>query len=231
MLTPGRDAARLLVRRIASFVAVAVAATGLAGVVAVVQGAVVAPPAGAAAYLGSAARLSLQHPIVNMAATPSAKGYWLVASDGGIFAFGDAQFHGSTGGMRLDRPIVGMTPTRTGHGYWLVASDGGIFAFGDAQFHGSTGGMRLDRPIVGLPRPRRDTAIGSLRPTAGSSHSATRVSAAPLAASLSTGRSSAWRRRLPETDIGWSHPTEGSSHSATRASMAQPAIATSCSRS
>jgi hypothetical protein len=150
MLAPGRDAARVSVRRIASLVAVAVAATGLAGVVTVVQGAVVAPPAAAAAYLGSAARLSLHNPIVNMAATPSAQGYWLVASDGGIFSFGDARFHGSTGGMHLDRPIVGMTPTRTGRGYWLVASDGGIFSFGDARYHGSTGGKRLDRPIVGM---------------------------------------------------------------------------------
>ena len=32
-----------------------------------------------------------------MATTPDGKGYWLLASDGGIFAFGDAGFHGSTG--------------------------------------------------------------------------------------------------------------------------------------
>jgi hypothetical protein len=30
-----------------------------------------------------------------MAATPTGNGYWLVASDGGIFSFGDAHFHGS----------------------------------------------------------------------------------------------------------------------------------------
>ena len=35
-----------------------------------------------------------------MAPTPSGNGYWLVASDGGIFTFGDATFHGSTGGIR-----------------------------------------------------------------------------------------------------------------------------------
>ena len=35
-------------------------------------------------------------------------GYWLVASDGGIFAFGDAGFFGSTGGQPLNQPIVGM---------------------------------------------------------------------------------------------------------------------------
>ncbi len=36
-------------------------------------------------------------------------GYWLVASDGGIFAFGDAGFYGSTGAMTLNKPVVGMS--------------------------------------------------------------------------------------------------------------------------
>jgi hypothetical protein len=63
----------------------------------------------------------------------------LVASDGGIFTFGDARFFGSTGAVRLNRPVVGMASTSTGQGYWLVASDGGIFTFGDAKFFGSTG--------------------------------------------------------------------------------------------
>jgi hypothetical protein len=80
----------------------------------------------------------------------SAGGYWLVASDGGIFAFGDARFFGSTGDIRLNKPIVGMAPTPSGEGYWLVASDGGIFAFGDARFFGSTGDIRLNKPIVGM---------------------------------------------------------------------------------
>jgi hypothetical protein len=82
--------------------------------------------------------------------TPDANGYWLVASDGGVFAFGDAGFYGSMGGTRLSRPIVGMADTRDGKGYWLVASDGGIFAFGDAGFHGSTGSLALNRPVVGM---------------------------------------------------------------------------------
>ena len=93
--------------------------------------------------------MRLNRPIVGIAATPTGRGYWLVASDGGIFTFGDARFYGSTGGMRLNRPIVGIAATPTGRGYWLVASDGGIFAFGDARFSGSTGGMRLTQPIVG----------------------------------------------------------------------------------
>ena len=34
---------------------------------------------------------------MGVAATLDGGGYWLVASDGGIFAFGDATFFGSTG--------------------------------------------------------------------------------------------------------------------------------------
>jgi hypothetical protein len=84
-----------------------------------------------------------------MAPTPDGGGYWLVASDGGIFAFGDAPFDGSTGGIRLNQPIVGMAPTPDGGGYWLVASDGGIFAFGDAPFDGSSAGSSAS-PFIGM---------------------------------------------------------------------------------
>ena len=77
---------------------------------------------------------------MGIAATPDGKGYWLVAADGGVFAFGDAGFYGSTGGKKLNAPIVGMAATPDGKGYWLVAADGGVFAFGDATFHGSDGG-------------------------------------------------------------------------------------------
>ena len=84
------------------------------------------------------------------ASSSGASGYRLVASDGGIFSFGDAGFFGSTGGVVLNRPIVGMASTPDGRGYWLVASDGGIFSFGDAGFFGSTGSVALNRPIVGM---------------------------------------------------------------------------------
>ena len=78
-------------------------------------------------------------------------GYWMAASDGGVFNFGVTQYWGSTGGMHLNRPIVGMGVTITGNGYWLVASDGGIFSFGqDARFLGSTGAIHLNQPIVGM---------------------------------------------------------------------------------
>lgn len=101
-------------------------------------------------HYGDASNLPLNKPIVGMSPTSTGNGYWLVASDGGIFTYGDAQFFGSTGAMRLNKPIVGMSVTPTGNGYWLVATDGGIFSFGDAKFFGSTGNLRLNKPISGM---------------------------------------------------------------------------------
>src|SRR5271169_3018146 len=100
-------------------------------------------PHGGATALGSPALsgLRLSKPIVGMAPTPDGDGYWLVASDGGIFNYGDAAFYGSTGSIALNKPVVGMAATPDGKGYRLVSSDGGIFTYGDAAFYGSTGAM------------------------------------------------------------------------------------------
>ncbi len=100
--------------------------------------------------LAQAAPGHLNKPVVGIASTPSGGGYWEVASDGGVFNFGNAAFYGSTGGIHLNKPIVGIAATHDGGGYWEVASDGGIFSFGDAAFHGSTGNIHLNQPIVGM---------------------------------------------------------------------------------
>ena len=81
-------------------------------------------------------------------------GYWEVAADGGVFAFGNARFLGSMGGRPLGAPVVGLAVTPDGQGYWEVAADGGVFAFGDARFLGSMGGRPLSAPIVAVaPTP------------------------------------------------------------------------------
>jgi hypothetical protein len=59
-----------------------------------------------------------------------------VASDGGIFAFGDAAFRGSAGATRLNAPMVGMAADLATGGYWLVGADGGVFSYG-APFLGA----------------------------------------------------------------------------------------------
>jgi hypothetical protein len=87
--------------------------------------------------MGSAGGIALNKPIVGMAPTGGGGGYWLVASDGGIFTYGDAPFLGSTGGIALSEPIVAMAATPDGNGYWMVGQDAGVFDYGDAGFSGS----------------------------------------------------------------------------------------------
>ena len=43
-----------------------------------------------------------------MASTVDGLGYWLVASDGGVFTFGDAPFAGSQGGTHLNASVVSL---------------------------------------------------------------------------------------------------------------------------
>ena len=91
---------------------------------------------------------AIQDIVVGQATTGS--GYRQVATDGGVFCFGNASFYGSMGGSALNAPMVGMANTGDGKGYWTVASDGGIFAYGNAKFYGSMGGTHLNKPVVGI---------------------------------------------------------------------------------
>jgi hypothetical protein len=72
----------------------------------------------------------------------------MVASDGGMFNFGDASFRGSAAGA-APAPVVGMAATQSGGGYWLVTAGSQSFAFGDAAV---LGGGSTALPIVGVGR-------------------------------------------------------------------------------
>ena len=169
-------------------------------------------------------------PVVGVAPTPDDRGYWLVASDGGVFAYGDAGFFGSTGNLVLNRPVWAWRPRPTARGYWLVASDGGIFAFGDAGFYGSTGDLTLNQPVVGMaatPDGRGYWLVASdggifAFGDAGFYGSTGRPRP-------STARSWAWPPRPTARATGWWPPTAASSPSATPASTAPPG-ASSCNR-
>jgi hypothetical protein len=89
--------------------------------------------------------LNLDGPVVSAVATPTGAGAYMVASDGGVFAVGDAEFRGSVRGQLSQlhgppgmpaHPIVGIVSDPDGKGYWMVGRDGGVFSF-DAPFRGS----------------------------------------------------------------------------------------------
>ena len=75
-------------------------------------------------------------PIVGMAASPTGKGYWLVAANGAVYAFGDAKGHGSA--SHLASTVCGIAPTLTGSGYWIADHAGTALSFGDAPVLGSS---------------------------------------------------------------------------------------------
>jgi hypothetical protein len=82
----------------------------------------------------------LNAPIVGMVPSFDGGGYFMVASDGGVFAFGDAAFEGSCPGIGgCSGAAVGVAPDASGNGYWLVTVTGHIYTFGDANNFGAPG--------------------------------------------------------------------------------------------
>ena len=112
----------------------------------------------------------LNQPVVGMAHDAATGGYWLVAGDGGVFAF-DSPFLGSTGSLHLAKPVVGMEASPFGTGYRFVASDGGIFTFGSSQFFGSA--------VSPLPLGICSVIMSNPNPKGGSGETATIRSTVP----------------------------------------------------
>jgi hypothetical protein len=82
----------------------------------------------------------LNAPIVGMVPSSNGGGYFMVGSDGGVFAFGDAKFEGSCPGIGgCSGAAVTVMPDATGNGYWLVTVTGHIYTFGDAAYYGAPG--------------------------------------------------------------------------------------------
>jgi hypothetical protein len=87
---------------------------------------------------GSGVGPSLNAPIVGMVPSITGHGYFMVASDGGVFAFGDARYAGSCPGIGgCSGAAVAVVPDSTGNGYWLFTSSGNVYAFGDAPYYGA----------------------------------------------------------------------------------------------
>ena len=89
---------------------------------------------------GSGKAHSLNAPIVGMVPSHDQGGYFMVASDGGVFAFGDAKFAGSCPGIGgCSGAAVAVMPDASGNGYWLMTATGHVYTFGDAPYYGAPG--------------------------------------------------------------------------------------------
>ena len=67
---------------------------------------------GSGHFFGSAGSLHLNAPVVGIAAAPDNAGYWMFATDGGVFNYGTGSpFKGSAGSLHLNKPVVGGTAT------------------------------------------------------------------------------------------------------------------------
>jgi hypothetical protein len=93
----------------------------------------------------------LNAPIVGMVPSTDGGGYFMVASDGGVFAFGDAKFEGSCPGIGgCSGQAVAVMPDASGNGYWLVTATGHVYTFGDATNYGQPG--QQSSPVTSAAR-------------------------------------------------------------------------------
>ncbi len=81
-----------------------------------------------------------------------ASGYWIAATNGGVYSFGESTNFGSLPGMHVtpSSPVVGIAHTIDQGGYWLAGANGAVYAFGEAKYYGSVSGRQLNAPIVGI---------------------------------------------------------------------------------
>jgi len=102
-----------------------------------------------AGTVGAAKKLNA--PIVGMVPSADDGGYFMVASDGGVFAFGDAKFEGSCPGLGgCSGAAVAVAPDASGKGYWLVTQTGHLYTFGDAPYDGAPGPQ--SSPVTSMVR-------------------------------------------------------------------------------
>ncbi len=125
---------------------------------------------------GSGLPHSLNAPIVAMVPSSDGGGYFMVASDGGVFAFGDARFAGSCPGIGgCSGAAVAVVPDASGNGYWLATQNGqrlrlrGRSVLRRPRESGLPGHVsgphRRRRWLLGPPRRRRRLRLRGRRAT------------------------------------------------------------------
>lgn len=116
----------------------------------------VATAAGVVAGVGSLAAVGgvegqSSSPVVGIAATGDAHGYWVAQADGTVTAFGDAP---ALPYAHPSSPVTAIAPTGDGKGYWLLESNGTVLGFGDAHVAGPAHRLRASATAVAIvPQP------------------------------------------------------------------------------
>jgi hypothetical protein len=114
-----------------------------------IAGATSATVASTAAAAASTAPLVVETGIAGAArivATPDGQGFYVLAHDGSVHAYGDAVHRGDA---QLAHQAVAMAVTSTGGGYWVFDANGCTQSFGDAPvFSASVCGVHLNGPVL-----------------------------------------------------------------------------------
>jgi hypothetical protein len=85
-------------------------------------------------------------------------GYWMVTSNGTVYAFGTAATNFPQS-YQIQGTVVGMASTPDGGGYWIATNTGNVYAYGNAVNYGGvsiygitglSGSHPLNAPIVGI---------------------------------------------------------------------------------
>jgi hypothetical protein len=86
----------------------------------------------------AASPVDRQFAVASSVSSSGAAGYWMLGSDGHVYAFGSATNLGSSGA-----PAVAFSARRDGGGYWIVDASGDVRAFGRATYHGGRPPLRF----------------------------------------------------------------------------------------
>ena len=76
---------------------------------------------------------------------PGRSGYWMVGSDGRVYAFGSSAHLGDAAAHLGGASAVDLEPTPSFNGYWIVDDLGRVFTFGDARYHGNVDRAQMAR--------------------------------------------------------------------------------------
>ncbi|MCU1368137.1 MAG: Esterase, partial [Ilumatobacteraceae bacterium] len=120
-------------------------------------------PFGDARYWSSPKRAGVKARSVRIVSRPQSDGYWVLAGDGSITAFGAAPKLGAPTGSGTP---IDLAVTPTGAGYWVLTDTGRVLAVGDAVDKGDLkrSKVKWHKPVahvVGTPSGKGYVIVNS----------------------------------------------------------------------